>query len=71
MDIVRDTNYGSFDIETAFDLNNKFIPVSCGWTINKEHKEYFIDNFESTESMFKFCFEDMFKHNNKYYLVCP
>jgi hypothetical protein len=30
MDIVRDTNYGSFDIETAFDLNNKFIPVSCG-----------------------------------------
>jgi hypothetical protein len=30
MDLVRDTKYGTFDIETAYDINNKFIPVSCG-----------------------------------------
>jgi len=30
MDLVRDSKYGSFDIETAFDINNEFIPVSCG-----------------------------------------
>jgi len=30
MDLSRDTNYGSFDIETALDENNNFVPVSCG-----------------------------------------
>lgn len=30
LDIVRDTKYGTFDIETALDKNNNFIPVSSG-----------------------------------------
>lgn len=30
MDLVRDTNFGTFDIETALDKNNNFIPISCG-----------------------------------------
>jgi hypothetical protein len=30
IDLVRDTNFGTFDIETALDINNNFIPVSCG-----------------------------------------
>jgi len=64
MDLVRETKYGAFDIETAFDLNNKFIPVTCGWKINKINKEYCYDNYDSTDSMFKNCFEDMFNHNN-------
>nr|QWO71407.1 DNA polymerase [Termitomyces sp. K2P1] len=64
MEIVRDKNYGTFDIETALDINNKFIPVSCGWKNNKNYKDYIITNYDSTESMFKNCFEDMFNYNN-------
>jgi len=30
IDLTRYTKYGSFDIETALDTNNKYIPVSCG-----------------------------------------
>jgi hypothetical protein len=64
MDLVRDTKYGTFDIETAFDINNNFIPISCGWKTNKIYKDYIITNYDSTESMFKNCFDDMLKHNN-------
>ena len=28
--LVRDTKYSTFDIKTALDNNNNFIPVSCG-----------------------------------------
>jgi DNA polymerase type B, organellar and viral len=64
MDLVRNTKYGTFDIETALDKNNKFIPVSCGWKIKNLYKDYIITNYDSTESMFKNCFDDMFNHNN-------
>nr|BAM29335.1 dpoB [Lentinula edodes] len=64
MELARDTNYGTFDIETALDINNKFIPVSCGWKNKKNYKDYIITNYDSTESMFKNCFDDMFNHNN-------
>ena len=64
MDLVRDTKYGTFDIETALDINNNFIPISCGWKNNKFYKDYIITNYESTESMFKNCFDDMFNQNN-------
>ena len=63
IDVIRNTNYGSFDIETAFDENNKFIPVSCGWKNKKKYKDYFIGNYESTDSMFKHCFDDMLNHD--------
>lgn len=64
MDLVRDTNFGTFDIETALDKNNNFIPISCGWIIKIKYKDYIITNYESTESMFINCFDDMFNHNN-------
>ena len=64
MELVRNTKYGSFDVETAFDINNKFILGSCGWKLNKFYKDYFIGNYESIDSMFKHCFDDMFNHDN-------
>nr|QWO71410.1 DNA polymerase [Termitomyces sp. T123] len=64
MELVRDTKYGTFDIETALDNNNKFIPVSCGWKISELYKDYIITNYDSVESMFKNCFDDMFEHKN-------
>lgn len=64
MDLVRDTKYGTFDIETAYDINNKFIAVSCGWKNHNFYKDYFLADYESTDSMFKNCFDDMFNHNN-------
>ncbi|KAJ4463180.1 ribonuclease H-like domain-containing protein, partial [Lentinula edodes] len=30
----------------------------------KNYKDYIITNYDSTESMFKNCFDDMFNHNN-------
>lgn len=38
IDLSRDINYGSFDIETALDSNNKFITISCGWFTWRERK---------------------------------
>lgn len=64
IDIVRDKKFGSFDIETALDKNNQFIPVSCGWKTDKKYKDYIITNYDSIDHMFKICFEDMFKFNN-------
>ena len=64
IDVVRDTKFESFDIETAFDINNKYIPVTCGWKIKKIYKDYFISKYESTDSMFKHCFDDMLKQDN-------
>jgi hypothetical protein len=64
IDLSRDTNYGSFDIETALNNNKKFSPVSCGWYTKNKSKLYFVWDFDSIDHMFKQCFTDMINQGN-------
>ena len=70
MELVRDTKYGTFDIETALDNNHNFIPVSCGWKTKDIYKDYIIINYDSVESMFKNCFNNHLFFLLYYHLVC-
>jgi len=58
MELVRDTKYSIFDIETALNNNNNLIPVLCKWKTKDIYKYYIIINYDSVKSMFKNCFND-------------
>lgn len=61
MELVRDNKYGTFDIETALDNNTHFIPVFLWWKNKEIYTDYIISNYDSVESMFNNCFDDMFE----------
>lgn len=59
--LIKDLNISSFDIECYVNNNNKlFVPYSCGYvTPNKDVSLYFLLDFKSPEEMLLKCLNDM------------